>query len=107
MLKQIGFEVMVAADGEDAVGVFREYATLVRAVVLDLTMPRLGGFEALQALRRIRADVPVLLTSGYSQEELDGRAGRSHLTGFLQKPYETRQLQVALDLVLAGTRDEG
>src|SRR5207245_7538807 len=60
MLRTLGFDVILAANGEDAVASFREKADHIVAVVLDLTMPRLSGEETLREIRRIRPEAPVL-----------------------------------------------
>jgi CheY-like chemotaxis protein len=79
----------------------REHRGQVRAVLLDMTMPRLNGFETLGLLRQVDADLPVLLTSGYSEAELTRQFGRLRLAGFVQKPYGLtdllQKLKTALD----------
>jgi DNA-binding NtrC family response regulator len=57
------------------------------AVLLDLTMPEMGGEEALKAIHEIRSDIPVVLSSGFSEAEALGRFADRGLSGFLQKPY--------------------
>jgi two-component system cell cycle sensor histidine kinase/response regulator CckA len=69
------------------VEIFREHAEAVRLVVLDRTMPGESGAEALEEIRRIRRDVPVLLVSGYSQESSAQRFAGKQGDGFLQKPF--------------------
>jgi DNA-binding NtrC family response regulator len=56
-------------------------------VVLDVTMPDLGGDQVLKELRKRRPDVPVLLCSGYSEEEMSERFSPEDMATFLQKPY--------------------
>jgi two-component system, cell cycle sensor histidine kinase and response regulator CckA len=70
MLESMGFRVIVAADGEEAVERFRADLDSFRLVLLDLTMPRLGGEDAFRELRQGRPDVRVLLMSGYSAAAL-------------------------------------
>jgi len=60
----------------------------VRLVVLDVTMPDLGGDQVLTELRKRRPDIRVLLCSGYSQEEMRDRFSPADMANFLQKPYE-------------------
>ncbi len=91
-LEQAGFRVLSARDGVEAVEVYRERMGEIDAVVLDLTMPRMDGVEAYAALRRIRSDVPVLLTSGYTEEELATRFGDGLPAAFVQKPCRARDL---------------
>jgi len=86
-LERAGFSVLRAEDGARAVEIFREHAQAIRLVVLDRTMPGESDAEALEDIRRIRRDVPVLLVSGYSQESAAQRFAGNQGDGFLQKPF--------------------
>ena len=92
ILERAGFDVLTAEDGRRAVEIVRENAERISAVLLDLTMPHLGGEEALRAIREIRPDMPVVLTSGYSESEIAPRFEGVRLEGFLQKPFRPPQL---------------
>ncbi len=92
ILEEFGFDVLTANDGAQAVEVFREHAKQIDAVLLDMTMPRLSGEEVFTELRRIRPDVPVVLSSGYNEEEATARFTGKGLAGFLQKPYRPNAL---------------
>ncbi|HVC21810.1 MAG TPA: PAS domain S-box protein [Vicinamibacterales bacterium] len=102
VLERCGFSVLEARDGLEGVDVFRAHAADIRAVLLDMTMPRMGGVEALREIRRIRHDVPVILSSGYSEEDAVDhvRVGTSELSGFIQKPYAATGLVDKLREVL-------
>ena len=100
ILEQAGFDVLTAADGRDAVEYFREHAADVSAVLLDLTMPRLGGEEALRVLRQIRPGVRVVITSGYSESDIATRFEGQDLDGFLQKPFRPADLVECIALAL-------
>jgi PAS domain S-box-containing protein len=106
ILETSGFTVLTACDGSDAVRVFRRHAGEVVAIVLDLTMPVMNGEEAAAELRRIRADVPIILSSGYGEQDVAGRFAGHGLAGFLKKPYDptalAEALQMALDRRVAG-----
>ncbi len=64
----------------------------MRVVVLDLTMPGLDADETLRALRSVRPNLPVILSSGYSESEASRRFAAGDLAGFLPKPYRPYQL---------------
>ena len=100
ILENSGFTVLTACDGGDAIRVFRLHAGEVVAIVLDLTMPVMNGEEAAVELRRIRAGVPIILSSGYSEQEVVARFAGKGLAGFLQKPYEPAELTEALQKAL-------
>jgi CheY-like chemotaxis protein len=92
LLSTWGFEVLEAADGREGVDVFAANADRVALVVLDMTMPSLGGEEVFREIRKLRADVPVLLSSGYNEVEATRRFTAKGLAGFLQKPYSAAEL---------------
>jgi PAS domain S-box-containing protein len=101
VLEDKGFTVLTAADGREAVAVFRQHAPTIRAVLLDLTMPHMDGAATARELRRIRPDVRIVLSSGYSAEEATRQFTDRDLVGFLQKPYSikdlVRTIQTALE----------
>lgn len=99
-LQRLGLTVTGVEDGEAAVTTFRSDVTRWRLVLLDLTMPRLGGIEALVAIRALRADVPVVLSSGYAEDELGSRVPDRDRLAFLQKPFTVRTLSEAVRQVL-------
>jgi PAS domain S-box-containing protein len=101
ILEKSGFTVMTASDGGDAIRVFRRHADEVAAILLDLTMPVMNGLQAAAELLRIRAGVPIILSSGYSEQEVAGRLAGKGLAGFLKKPYEPAELTGTLRKVLA------
>ncbi len=82
----------MANDGREAVERFREHAPKIAAVLLDLTMPGIGGLEAFVEMRKIRPDVRIILTSGYNAVDVATRFDGQRVDGFLQKPYEPEAL---------------
>jgi two-component system cell cycle sensor histidine kinase/response regulator CckA len=99
MLERLGFRVLEVADGQAAVDHFARLADEIACVLLDLTMPRLGGLEALAAIRDLRPEVPALLSSGYTEQELGTQRGQLRCV-FVQKPYTLELLQAALERAL-------
>jgi two-component system cell cycle sensor histidine kinase/response regulator CckA len=98
ILARLGYEVLTAVDGVDAIEVFRATPG-IRAVLLDLAMPRMSGAEALVELRRLDPRVKVVLSSGFGEEEA---ASLSTLEGvfFLHKPYRPQELDERLRMLL-------
>ncbi len=88
MLEEAGFEVLTAADGREAVEIFEKHAGEITLVLLDMTMPHMGGEEAFREIRRIRGDARVILSSGYNEQEITSRFSGKRLAGFIQKPYQ-------------------
>ena len=100
VLEHTGFTVLTAADGQEAVAVFREHAETVRAVLLDLTMPNMDGAATARELRQIRPDVRIVLSSGYTEEEATRQFTDRDLVGFLQKPYAFKDLVATIRTAL-------
>lgn len=96
MLEMKGFKVFVAGDGEEGIEVFKAHVDEIDWVIMDLTMPNMDGDEAFFALRRIREDVRVILSSGFSEEDLNERFDGAGVAGFIQKPYKIEDLMVKL-----------
>jgi PAS domain S-box-containing protein len=92
MLEPVGLDSVTASNGIEGVDRFRAEPDRFSLVLLDLTMPRLGGVEAFEAIRAIRPDIPVILMSGYAEEDASARFVGRGLRGFLQKPYSVEEL---------------
>ena len=83
MLEHLGFTVLTAADGLQAVELYRERGKEIDLVLMDLTMPHMDGAKAFGELRRLNPDVRVVLASGYSHEDVASRfAGKGLSTGY-------------------------
>jgi len=100
MLRRCGLDVITADDGMAGVTTFSEFSDEITLVLLDATMPRLSGEQALRAMRRIRPDVRIILTSGYSEEDALARFLDLAPDAFLQKPYSFSALIRSLQAVL-------
>jgi PAS domain S-box-containing protein len=88
MLEYLGFSVVLASDGREAVEKFRAEPSRFVFVLLDLTMPHLDGEEAFRQLRLLNPGVRVILTSGFNHHEAINRFVGKGLAGFIQKPFE-------------------
>ena len=87
-----GYRVVEARDGAEGVETFQALAGEIGLVLLDLTMPRMSGEEACAEIRRLRPDIPVVLSSGYNEVEATRRLVGRRATGFVQKPYTVEEL---------------
>jgi CheY-like chemotaxis protein len=96
LLKELGYESATAADGIEGVEVFRRQKDQIQCVLLDLTMPRMDGWETLKVLRRIRPDLPAILASGYNEAQVMGGEHPERPQVFLHKPYTLADLKAAL-----------
>jgi signal transduction histidine kinase len=101
MLERLGFRVVSACDGREALQVYRQQGEQIGVILLDLTMPYLNGEETLLELRRLNPDVRVILSSGFSESDIASRFAGKGLAGFAQKPYTRQELQRQLRSVLS------
>jgi two-component system, cell cycle sensor histidine kinase and response regulator CckA len=92
----LGFEVVTARDGLEAMERFGELGSKLSAVVLDVNMPGLNGVDTGRRLRALRPDLPILLTSGYTERQLLEPLAQDLTVGFLPKPFSVEALKVHL-----------
>lgn len=100
MLKEMGYEVLLANSGNAAVRVYGKHMNEIDLVILDMIMPDMGGGDAYDAIKAINPDAVVLLSSGYS---IDGQATKimeRGCNGFIQKPFNISQLSQAIRTTL-------
>jgi CheY-like chemotaxis protein len=93
ILEHIGFDVIVASDGNEGVYAFQMAADNLQAVVLDIEMPGKNGAEVFGELRAIRPDIPILISSGHSQGGVVPELLSRGNAAFIHKPYKMAQLR--------------
>ena len=93
LLETFGYRVALAENGRNALELFRTAPSSYAAILLDLTMPKMGGIEAFTEMRRIRADLPVVLMSGYHEEAAISRLTGQGLARFVRKPFTSLELR--------------
>ncbi len=96
MLERMGFTTLTAADGQTGIDCFRQHADTITGVLLDLTMPGLSGEQTLHELYRLRANVRVVVMSGYAEEEVLKRFAGWQLAGVLHKPFTLDELRTKM-----------
>jgi signal transduction histidine kinase/CheY-like chemotaxis protein len=101
MLERMGYDVVTAASGRQAIEIYRQHRDRIHGVLLDLTMPHMDGHQTLLALRDVDPGVRVILTSGFSEQEVAERFGDARPTAFIAKPYTLQMLGEALTSALA------
>jgi len=99
-LTTLGLVVLTARDGREALERFQESNPRPDLVLMDLTMPRMDGREAFQAMHDLDPSVPVVLSSGYTEgDSLQTLSGHGP-AGFIQKPYQIKELRLLVQRVL-------
>ncbi len=96
LIENMNFDVVTAEDGKEGLELFgRRHDNLV-AVLLDMTMPVLGGVEAMAGMRQVDPGVPIILVSGYSEIEAGALIRGDRPDSFLQKPFNAKALKATL-----------
>jgi CheY-like chemotaxis protein len=96
MLEKLGYRVLTAVNGEEALRIFSENSGQIEMVILDMVMPVMGGGETFDRIREMDPQAKVLLSSGYS---IDGQATeilKRGCNGFIQKPFDLKDLSLKL-----------
>jgi PAS domain S-box-containing protein len=100
LLKKMGYKVLQAGSGDEALKLFEAHKDAIDLVILDIIMPEMGGGQLFDRLAQIQPDVKVLLSSGYS---IDGEARellQRGCKGFIQKPFSLKQLSLKVKATL-------
>ncbi|NOZ87007.1 MAG: response regulator [Deltaproteobacteria bacterium] len=93
MFKKLGMEVIEASTGRDAIEIVCNRGQKLDLVVLDMSMTDLSGTEVLQVMKAERPDLPVILSSGYSQGLVESNSRKAKPDAFLQKPYVSKEMK--------------
>ena len=96
LLRSMGFDVILAQDGQEALDRYGRGGGAIRAVLMDLTMPHMDGVETFRELRRLDPACRVVLTSGYNEQEAVHDFLGKGLVAFVQKPFQRSDLMQAL-----------
>jgi two-component system, cell cycle sensor histidine kinase and response regulator CckA len=100
MLENLGYRVMIAGSGQEAIDLYRENRDGIHIVVLDMIMPVISGGETYEKLKEINEDVKVLLSSGYSMDDHAVEILRRGCNGFMQKPFNMKRLSQKIREIL-------
>ena len=99
LLDEMGYEVLLAADGSSAVEIFKQRHTEIDIVVMDMIMPNLSGREAFYQMKEIDPHCRVVISSGYTKGENINMMKNDGLSGFIQKPYRKHELSELLSKI--------
>jgi CheY-like chemotaxis protein len=101
LIEALGYNVMIAKNGKEAVEIFKKNKAAIGLVLLDIIMPIMDGSEAFDQLRKIDPEVKVLLASGYSKDGAAKEILNRGCNGFIQKPFKMRDLSEKLTEIIA------
>jgi len=95
ILESMSYKVMAAADGLEAIELFNRHKREIDLVIIDVVMPRMGGVEAVEHIRKIRPDIKVIYSTGYDREEaLKGKSLGNDI--ILSKPYNIQDFSLSI-----------
>lgn len=100
MLQRMGYEVLKARDGQEAVTVFENHHNRVDVIILDMRLPGMNGAGVFGKLRKINSHTKVLLASGYFENHLSAVMLDNHCNDFIQKPFNLKQLGHKLEKLM-------
>ena len=95
-LQNLGYSVLLAENGEDAVSIYRENPNEIDLVLLDMVMPKMGGHTTFYQLKNLDPDVKVLLSSGFVSAASVKDLQDNGAAGFLPKPHRIKDLAIEL-----------
>lgn len=103
LLKELGYQVIPASNGHQAISIFKEKVDQIDGVLLDMIMPDISGRQVLAELKDINPAVKVIRCSGYSLTDMEEDGAQPSSDGFIQKPYTIDQLSTTLNEVLGSS----
>ncbi len=92
MLSKLGYNVILATDGLEALKYYHEHWSSINLVLLDMIMPNMGGRECLQRMQAINPDIKAIISTGFAPDDFISQIASTVNFGFLQKPYRLRDL---------------
>jgi CheY-like chemotaxis protein len=98
MISALGFEVIQAVDGHDALEQFQAHLEAISLVIMDITMPRMGGIEATKKIRELKPFAKIILSSGFTDQPIS----EAKADAYLMKPYRGRALCEVIQQVMKG-----
>ena len=104
LLEKLGYSVLLAANGQQALDTYLEKKSEVSLVILDLVMPIMDGVETFHRLRNMDSEVKILVSSGYGEQDKDYALLATEAAGFLQKPFDLQGISEMVAAALKPTR---
>jgi PAS domain S-box-containing protein len=103
LLEELGYSVLSALSGQEALEIFRKNSTIIDLVIMDMIMPGMSGGETFDRLKNINQDIKVLLSSGYSLNGQATKILRRGCDGFIQKPFNLNQLAQKIGSIIGSS----
>jgi two-component system, cell cycle sensor histidine kinase and response regulator CckA len=104
ILQQNNWQTISATDGVEGVASYLMHSGKIKALITDMVMPNMDGLGLIRSVRKLAPDLPILVASGFSNEESRGELDELHISGFLKKPFSARQLVARVATLLYGPK---
>jgi len=91
-LEEKGYTILMARDGEEAIDMYGKHKNEIAVIIMDMGLPKLGGWEVLRRVRQIDPGARVILASAYVDKELKAEMITSGAKDYVQKPYDAEQI---------------
>jgi PAS domain S-box-containing protein len=101
IIQRLGYAVLAASDGKEAIEIYKEKKDQIDMVILDMILPEINGGEVFDKLRAINPNVKVLLSSGYSIDSQANEILKRGCDGFMQKPFSMKELSEKIGKILS------
>ena len=99
MLEHLGFTVITAVDGLDALQIYQRQKNQIDLIILDMTMPKMDGAETFKKLRRMDPNIHIAISSGYAESEVNTHFPEQRPCAFIPKPYTLDVLRQRLQML--------
>ncbi len=96
LLQKLGFTVLCAANGKEALELYQQNAAEITLVMTDMGMPVMNGYELFYKLKQLDPQLPIIISSGFGDGEIDSKIPREEIAGMINKPYNFEHLREVL-----------
>jgi CheY-like chemotaxis protein len=103
LLEMFGFTVLEAVNGKEALDMYQKNSADISLVFTDMGMPVMDGYELFEELKKLKPELPIIISSGYGDAEVSTRIGSDNIAGIISKPYNPHKLQEVLKSVVEST----
>ncbi|MEI6306041.1 MAG: response regulator, partial [Deltaproteobacteria bacterium] len=103
MLQKLGFTVIEASNGKEALELYQQKFTDISLVLTDMGMPIMDGYALFRELKKLNSELPIIISSGFGDVDITGRIAREDIAGLINKPYTPNQLREVLKRVVEVT----
>lgn len=100
MLEKLGFTVITASNGKEALNLYPKYSEEIILVITDIGMPIMDGYQLFRSLKAINPGLPIIIASGFGNAIVTAQIPEKEIAGFINKPYDFDKFKVVLENVL-------